>query len=453
MKRKITLKLQEWKNSPRRQPLLIYGARQVGKTYVINAFGRDHYENIIYVNLETNLTVAADFNKDISPRHIINCLEMFYKEKIVPGKTLIFFDEIQSCERALTSLKYFCEDAPEYHIIAAGSLLGVAVNREKFSFPVGKVDLLHLYPLDLEEFLWALEREPLAGEIRACYARNEPLPAMLHDAALDLYKHYLIIGGMPAVINEYCRDRRLLDAVNVQSLIVNTYIADMAKYAAPGETTRIMAAFQSIPAQLAKDNRKFQYKVIQRGGSATLFGAAIDWLCAAGLVIKCHKVAQGVVPLAVHQDFASFKLYMGDVGLLTLKSGMPPHNILTALEDNNTFLGAITENYAADQLRNNWPDLYYWDSAHTAEIDFILQDQDQVIPVEVKAGVHARSRSLALYRSKYAPPYVLRVSARNFGFENGIKAVPLYAVFCIEPGSGCPQTLVERDREGGRSVS
>ncbi|MFH0763954.1 MAG: AAA family ATPase [Candidatus Omnitrophota bacterium] len=431
MKRKITIKLSEWKDSSRRQPLLVYGARQVGKTYVINEFGRNNYENVVYVNFETNLTVAADFSNDISPEHIINCLEIFYKQKIVPGKTLIFFDEIQSCERALTSLKYFCETAPEYHIIAAGSLLGVAFNRDKGSFPVGKVDMLHLYPLDLEEFLWAAGRETLTEEIRGCYANNNSLSTMLHDAALNLYKEYLIVGGMPAVVNEYCKSKRLLDAANVQALIVDTYIADMAKYAAPAETTKIMAAFQSIPAQLAKDNRKFQYKIIQRGGSASIFGASIDWLCAAGLVIKCNKVEHGYMPPAAYQDFSSFKLYMGDVGLLTLKSGMSAHNILTAIEDHNTFIGAIVENYVADQLRVHRNELYYWDSAHTAKIDFIIQDGDKIIPVEVKSSAHTRSRSLSVYKEKYAPAYAIRISAKNFGLENQIKSVPLYAVFCI----------------------
>lgn len=431
MKRKITAKLFEWKSSSRRQPLIVYGARQVGKTYVINEFGRNNYENVIYVNFETSLIVAADFNNDISPEHIINCLEIFYKQKIVPGKTLIFFDEVQSCERALTSLKYFCENAPEYHIIAAGSLLGVAFNRGKSSFPVGKVDMLHLYPLDFEEFLWAVDRETLVEEIRGCYADNNPLSAMLHDTALNLYKEYLIVGGMPAVVNEYCNNQRLLDAANAQAQIVDAYIADMAKYAAPAETTKIMAAFQSIPAQLAKDNRKFQYKVIQKGGSASIFGASIDWLCAAGLVVKCNKVEHGYMPLAAYQDFSSFKLYMGDVGLLTLKSGMAAHNILTSVENHNTFIGAIVENYVACQLRVHWSGLYYWDSAHTAKIDFIIQYQDKIIPVEVKSSAHTRSRSLSVYKEKYAPPYAIRISAKNFGFENDVKSVPLYAVFCI----------------------
>lgn len=432
MKRKISSKLLQWKNKDNRQPLLLYGARQVGKTYVINDFGRNNYDNIIYVNFETNSAVAADFNTDISPQHVINCLEIFYKQKVTPGKTLIVFDEIQYCERALTSLKYFCESAPEYHIIAAGSLLGVALKREQYSFPVGKVDLLHMYPLDMEEFLWAMGRESLAEEIRVCFKDSKPLSPMLHEAAIGLYKEYLIIGGMPAVIKGYCANHSLLEAANEQSRIIDTYIADMAKYASPEETTKIMAAFQSIPAQLAKDNRKFQYKIVKRGGSASMFGVSIDWLCAAGLVIKCTKVEHGQMPLAVYQDISSFKLYMGDVGLLIFKSGMPAHNILTTIETSNTFMGAITENYVATQLQVNWKAIYYWESAQTAEIDFVLQDQEQIIPIEVKASIHTKSRSLSVYTEKYKPMYAIRISAKNFGFENNIKAVPLYAAFCIE---------------------
>lgn len=432
MRRKITAQLLRWKKSESRQPLLMYGARQVGKTYVINEFGQQHYDNVIYVNLETNLTLAADFNKDISPQHIINCLEVFFKQRIVPGKTLIFFDEIQSCERAVTSLKYFAEQAPEHHVMAAGSLLGVAVNREKHSFPVGKVNLLHMYPLDFEEFLWAMGNVTLADNIRQCFMDNKPLSIALHEQALSLYKVYLIVGGMPAVINEYVRHNRLLDAANIQLGIVNSYIADMAKYATVSETTRIMAAYQSIPAQLAKDNKKFQYKVIQRGGSASIFGSSIDWLCAAGLVIKCHKIEHAQLPLAVEQDFSSFKLYMSDVGLLTLRSGMPVHNILTPLEGQNNFMGALTENYVAGQLQIQWNNLYYWESAHMAEIDFLLQDQEQIIPIEVKSSAHVKSRSMSVYKEKYKSNYMIRISAKNFGYENSLKAVPLYAVFCIE---------------------
>jgi len=433
MKRKITAKLLQWKKSDKRKPLLMYGARQVGKTYIINEFGRNNYQNVIYVNLEVNLAVAADFNRDISPGHIIQCLEVFYQQQILPEKTLIFFDEIQSCERALTALKYFCEEAPEYHVIAAGSLLGVAIKREKYSFPVGKVDLMHMYPLDMEEFLYALDQELLITAIKDSFTNNQALPQSLHEMSMGYYKEYLIIGGMPAVINEYIKSKQLLNAASEQALIINTYIADMAKYATPTETTKIMAAFQSIPMQLAKDNRKFQYKVVQRGGSAAIFGASIDWLCAAGIVIKCNKIEHGMLPLSVYQDLSSFKLYLSDVGLLTFKSGMPIHNILTTITSNNTFIGAMAENYVANQLKVNWHELYYWASAHTAEIDFVIQEQDKIIPIEVKANEHTKSKSLSVYREIYKPEYAIRIAAKNFGFENGIKSVPLYAVFCIQP--------------------
>jgi predicted AAA+ superfamily ATPase len=431
MKRKITEKMVEWKNNPKRQPLLLFGARQVGKTYVINEFGKRYFDNVIYINLEVNVSVAADFKNDISPKSIINRLEIFYKEKVIPGKTLIFFDEIQSCERALTSLKYFCEDAPEYHVAAAGSLLGVAINREKYSFPVGKVNLLHLYPLDMEEFLWATNNEMLSAEIRKAYVEMTPIPSLLHEASMNAFREYLIVGGMPAVVREFSQSKKLLDASTVQFMIVNTYIADMAKYTTPSETTKIMAAFNSIPAQLAKENRKFQYKTIQRGGSATIFGPSIDWLSAAGLVVKCNKIEHGHMPLPAYQDLSSFKLYMTDTGLLTFKSGMAAHNILTTIEINNTFLGAIIENYCAVQLKCNWKEIFYWNSAHLAEIDFVLQDQDKIIPVEVKANLHTKSRSLNIYKDKYKPQYSIRFSGKNFGFENNIKSLPLYSVFCL----------------------
>ncbi len=432
MRRKIMQKLIEWKSrGEKRMPLILHGARQVGKTYIINEFGRVNYQDVIYVNFEINLNIARDFDTNITPEYLLNSLEAHFNRKIIPGETLIFFDEIQSCERALTSLKYFCENAPEYHVIAAGSLLGVAVNREKYSFPVGKADLLTLYPLDFEEFLWALEMDKLLEEIKQCYKNNTSISELLHQTALDLYKNYLIVGGMPAAVSAYLRERRLIDAGEVQDRILNAYIADMAKYASTSETAKIMAAFNSIPAQLAKDNRKFQYKVVQQGGTASIFGASIDWLCAAGVVVKCNKIEHAFMPPAVYQNFASFKLYMGDTGLLTLKSGISTHNILNSIEVNNTFVGAIAENYTAVSLQTNGYILYYWESGSQAEIDFVIQNDDKIIPIEVKAGTHTRSRSLPVFKAQYAPPYAIRVSARNFGYENGIKSVPLYAVFCI----------------------
>jgi len=235
---------------------------------------------------------------------------------------------------------------------------------------------------------------------------------------------------MPGAVWAYLKERHMLDAVSVQNLILSSYVADMSKYASPAETTRIMACFDSIPAQLAKENRKFQYKIVRKGGSATLFGSSIDWLTAAGVVLKCARIEQPFMPLAAHLDLSAFKLYMADTGLLVLKSGIPASMMLTGWE-NNTFSGAIAENYTAVSLKAKGYPLYYWESGGTAEIDFILQRGEEVIPVEVKTGIHTKSRSLAVYRERYAPAHAVRISQKNFGLENGIKSVPLYAVFCM----------------------
>ena len=277
MRRKIEQKLIAWKNKgSARMPLLLNGARQVGKTYILREFGTKEFKNVVYINLETNLTVASYFSDNIAPEKIIRYLEASANEKIIPGETLIILDEIQSCERALTALKYFCEETPEYHIAAAGSLLGVAINRQHYFFPVGKVETLTLYPLDFEEFLWAREKEFLCDEIRQAYETMEPLPDALHQEATELYREYLLIGGMPACINAFLRTGSFLDVPLVQNEILDNYIADMAKYASNTDSVKIRACYNSIPAQLAKENKKFQYKVVQRGGSAALFGASLE---------------------------------------------------------------------------------------------------------------------------------------------------------------------------------
>lgn len=440
MKRKMLQKLVAWKDRHNRKPLILHGARQVGKTWLIHELGKAHFEDVIYINFETNARFVKEFDADISPAFLLNRMELFFEKRIIPGKTLIVFDEVQVCERALTSLKYFCEDAPEYHVIAAGSLLGVSLNRERYSFPVGKVELLTLFPLDFEEFLWASEREQLATEIRKASAENQPMGGGLHQLALELYRTYLVVGGMPAAILEYGKDFRMFAARDVQNLILSTYVADMAKYATPLESTRTLACFNSIPAQLAKDNRKFQYKVVRKGGSASLFGVSLDWLSTAGLLLKCSKITQGLMPPAIYQDLASFKVYMSDVGLLVMKSGMVPHDIVG--DSSNPFLGAITENYVAAALHANGYALYYWESDSIAEVDFVIAHDDKVIPVEVKANEHVRSRSLSVYIQKYKPQYAIRVSAKNFGFENGIRSIPLYAVFCLDSAHPEPEAFV-----------
>lgn len=430
MKRKIETELLNWKlKGKNRKPLILNGARQVGKTYTLRAFGERYYKNTVYINLEANMAASSYFNDNISPEKLIRYLEALVNEPIIPGETLVIFDEIQSSGRALTSLKYFSEDAPEYHIASAGSLLGVAINRESYSFPVGKVQTLTLYSFDFEEYLWAKNEHRLCDEIKNCYAVMAPMPEALHRKALDLYREYLIIGGMPACINTFLETGRLIDVPVVQTEIIDNYIADMAKYASPSDSVKIRACYNSVPAQLAKDNRKFQYKIVQRGGSATLFGASIEWLYLAGVVLKCRKIEQAVIPIAVYSDLASFKLYMGDIGLLTLKSGIPFQTILS--DESNIFLGALTENYVATQLAANGHDLYYWASEHTAELDFVLQKEGQIIGIEVKKGEHTKSKSLSTFINKYKPIYSLKLSSKNFGEKDTVKSVPLYAAFCI----------------------
>lgn len=432
MKRKITDNLIAWKSQTKgRMPLLVYGARQVGKTHILREFGETHYKNVAYINLETNQTVSSYFSENIEPERIIRFLETEVRERIVPEETLIIFDEVQSCERALTSLKYFNEKAPEYHIACAGSLLGVAINRDQYSFPVGNVESITLFPLDFEEFLWAVNEKLLCENIKKSFENNEALPSSLHEKALDLYRLYLIIGGMPRAVLTYVETGSLITVPDVQNNIINDYIADMAKYADNAESVKIRAAYNSIPVQLAKENKKFQYKLAQRGGSSAIFGPAIDWLHFAGVVLKCTRIEQGFMPISVYSDLASFKLYMSDVGLLTMKSGLSQQTVLSASTIDNTFLGAVSENYVAQVFAAKQYGLYYWTTEGKAELDFVLQKGDEIIPVEVKTGERTKSKSLAMFKEKYKPAYSIRISSKNFGFHDNIKSVPLYAVFCI----------------------
>ena len=332
----------------------------------------------------------------------------------------------------MTSLKSFCEEAPEFHIVAAGSLLGVALNKEKFSYPVGKVDELSMFPMDLEEFLWAMDKEMLSREIINHFTNNEALPDILHFQALDLYKQYLIVGGMPAAVLEFIETKSLITATDIQGRVLNEYIADMAKYASATTSVKIRACYNSIPAQLAKENKKFQYKMVHRGGTASIFWESIEWLNYAGVVLKCQKITHGFLPIAAYVDRSDFKLYMSDIGMLIMKSRMPNQLILSEIDEDNGFMGVICENYVAQAfVSNNFP-LYYWENENTAELDFDLQISGKVIPVDVKTGNRTKSVSLSMFVKKYNCPYLIRISKKNFGFENNIKSVPLYAVFCIE---------------------
>jgi len=428
MKRKITEKLLNWKNMTNRMPMLLHGARQVGKTYTLREFGSEHYKSTVYLNFERTLEIHDFFSGDIDPIKIIRLIENWADTKIHQGETLLIFDEIQNCQRALTSLKYFEEEASEYHIVAAGSLLGVAIKRENFSFPVGKVFMETLYPLDFEEFLLANDEGILVEMISECFMKPTAMPEVWHNKAIEYYRLYMLIGGMPAVV-KYCIEngRTTIGAADLQEMIVNSYVRDMAKYASSSETVKITACYDSIPAQLAKDNKKFQYKIVRKGGSASLFGDSLEWLNSAGIVLKSQKT-QGLFPPSVYADPSSFKIYMGDIGLLAYRNSLAMENLLSV---DRLFAGGLAENYVACHLKCNGYKLFYWESDNRAEIDFIIQKDGYIIPIEVKSNIHSKSKSLDIYRNKYKPEYAIRISAKNFGFESGIKSIPLYATHLI----------------------
>jgi len=429
MKRKIESYLKWWSElGKERMPLLLYGARQIGKTYVLQEFGANHYRNTIYLNFETEKALSSLFGDSISPAKLVPKIERFFNANIKPGSTLIIFDEIQSCERALTSLKYFCEEAPEYVVIGAGSLLGVHTSSKSFSFPVGKVITKMMYPLNFEEFLWASDLSVFDDRIEKCFSENQPMEQALHDNMLELYREYLLVGGMPLAVYNYFSNDRILRYTDIQKIILDTHISDMTKYADRAQSIKTINTYSSIVPQLAKDNKKFQYKLIAKGARASLFGESIDWLIRAGVVLKCSKFTNAKIPQNLSCDISSFKLYMGDVGLCSYRAGLTRENI--GIFD-NTFLGGITENYIANMLVCNDYELFYWESDSKAEVDFAIMKEGRIIPIEVKANVNTRAYSLNAYIKKYDPEYAIRVSARNFGFENGIKSVPLYAAYLI----------------------
>ena len=432
MRRLIFDKLIEWKNSSSRKPLLLKGARQVGKTYALLEFGRNYYDNVVYLHFEGNTeTLNKIFTPDLNPKRIIEEISVYAKQTIFPNKTLIIFDEIQACEQALTSLKYFAEEAPEYHIIAAGSLLGLAINRGKFSFPVGKVDMLTMYPMSFEEFLLATNNDTLIEKIRFSFSSFTPLADVYHNLALELYKKYLVVGGYPAVVKTYLETEDFDSVRSVQADISDSYIADMTKYATPNETIRSIAIFNTLPSQLAKENTKFQYAVIKSNARAKDYELSLQWLKASSVVLENIKITEGKLPLSVYEQIDSFKIYYSDVGLLCFKSGTLPQDILINSSISDRARGLLAENYVAEQLVAQGYRLNYWESDGKAELDFVIRQNDSVVPVEVKSADNVRAKSLKVFIDKYSPSYSIRISARNFGFENDIKSVPLYAVFCL----------------------
>ncbi len=431
MYRKIMSFLEEWRKSAYRKPLILQGARQVGKTYSVLEFGRTHYENVAYFNFETNPKLADTFAENISPAYLIPILSHIAGQTIVREKTLIVFDEVQLCERALTSLKYFCEDAPEYHVIVAGSLLGVAVNRSKFSFPVGKVDMKTLYPMDMEEFMLALGEDALVEQIKLCFQTDTPLPSALHDAALQLYRQYLIVGGMPECVMQYADTKDFLLIRHLQDTILASYLNDMSKYNHLNEIKKTRLTYDNITVQLSKPNTRFQYKLIKKGARASEFENAIEWLMLSGIVSQVYRVEQIKKPLENYRDIDAFKIYVSDLGLLCAKKDLAAPDILYMTDELNDFKGGMTENYVQVQLIINGYRTYYWQTDRGAEVDFIIQRDGQLIPIEVKSADNTRAKSLNLYMDRYQPAYAIKLSTKNFGFEDGKKTVPLYAAFCI----------------------
>jgi predicted AAA+ superfamily ATPase len=431
MYRKITRFFEEWKNNHHRKPLVVQGARQVGKTYSILEFGRNQYENVAYFNFERNKKLKETFEEDISPACLIPLLSHISGQTIVKEKTLIVFDEVQVCERALTSLKYFCEEAPEYHIIVAGSLLGVAVNRKEFSFPVGKVDMITMHPMDIEEFFIAQKQETISEKIRECFESDSPMPSALHDSAMQYYRQYLVVGGMPECVLQFSETQDYILVRNIQSTILANYLDDMSKYNQQNEIKKARLTYDNITVQLSKKNTRFQYKLIKKGGRAAEFENAIEWLNLSGICSQVYKVEIPRKPLDDNKDIDSFKIYVSDLGLLCAKKELVVQDVLYMSDDLEYFKGGMAENYVNVHLKMKGYTTYYWESDRGAEVDFVIQRSGDIIPIEVKSADNTQAKSLKVYIDNYKPKYAIKLSTKNFGFADSKKIVPLYAVFCI----------------------
>lgn len=431
MKRKFYKVLIDWKNRNINTPLMVVGARQIGKTYIIDEFCKNEFEDYIYINLMEKPGIVKIFEEDSDFETKVKKLELELNRKIIPNKTIVFIDEIQESEKAISSLKAFCESSLGYRIVCAGSLLGVKIRRFKSSFPVGKVQIEFMHPMDFEEFLIALDKQMWVDEIKRCYENLEEIS--IHDKLIDMYRAYLCIGGMPAAILDYknVNEDILLWNRNILKNIILSYLADMNKYTLNNsEAVKIEKVYNTIPSSLAKENKKFKYVDIEKGANRREFESAIDWLESSEMVYKCKYVNKVEIPLKVYAQDNTFKLYLSDIGILTSLLEIEFSEIL--LNENFMFKGAIVENYVAQAFISNNISLYYWNSGNKAEVDFLLYNKDGIIPVEVKAGNNTQSKSLNIYKEKYNPKYSIRISTKNFGFANGIKSIPLYATFCIK---------------------
>ncbi len=426
MKRQIFDDLKQWKLDKFRKPLILKGARQVGKTYILQAFGEALYENVAYFNFENAPLLHALFAEGLKPDDIIKTLAIESSIDIKPEKTLIIFDEIQACPSALNSLKYFHELANEYHLCAAGSLLGITLAKGQ-GFPVGKVDFLNLYPLSFSEFLHAMNETRIIEYLRSL-TKTEPMPSILHEKILRLFKDYMFIGGMPAVVREYRENRDFKRVRREQTNILEAYRLDFSKHAPHSIIMKINQVWDAIPSQLAKENKKFVYSAIRKGARAQEFELAIQWLVEAGLIHKVYNLSAAKLPLSAYVHYDIFKIYLTDVGLLGAMAGISAKSIIHGDEIFQEFKGAMTENYVAQELARLKFGLYYWTSSGAAELDFILQYEDTIYPLEVKSGVSSKKKSLQVYIEKYHPNVAIRTSPFNLKRDDKILNCPLYMI-------------------------
>jgi predicted AAA+ superfamily ATPase len=422
MEREIYTSLLAWKNSKDRKPLVLYGARQVGKTYILKEFGKNEYKNVLYLNFDTNKELHNYFANDISPKRIIDSLKALFKQEINADDTLLIFDEIQECQRAKDSLKYFNEDAPEYHITAAGSFLGIASGK----FPVGQVDMLTLYPLSFFEFLKATDNNILLKSLQNDKFSN---PAM-HILAVEILKRYFYVGGMPEAVKIFAKTDDLMLTRQIQENILSSYKEDFFKHIKNSDIPKVRMLWDSIPIHLAKEKKKFVYKEIKQGGRAAEFENAMNWLVNTGLVYKISNTQEAKIPLVAYEKQDYFKIYMHDVGLLAAIAKLDIKTFFYAGHDVfREFKGAIAEQFVLQELKpKNLPICYWSNSTGKAEVDFVIQYQDKILPLEVKSGENVKAKSLGVYMEKHKPQTALRTSLSNYGRNGNLTDIPLYAI-------------------------
>ena len=429
-------KLVEWKDSADRKPLLLTGVRQCGKTYVCKQFGEQYFEDVAYFYFEGNKGLASVFDFDFDVERILDELGNIIRGKeIVAGKTLVIFDEIQACPNAITSLKYFCENKRDLHIVCAGSLLGVAIKRDHISFPVGKIDRLQMYPLSFSEFLRADGGKAIYEGVQK-YEIHRELPELYTGNLEKALKYYYIVGGMPEVVAKWVETHNFEKIDKLQDNILQDYSSDFAKHAPKTDIPKLGWIWDSIPKQLAKDNNKFVFSHVKAGKRSNELEDALEWLVDAGLVHKLELVSKPELPLSFCADATFFKVYMSDVGLLRKKSGISPKTIMEDSELYKNFKGAFTENFVLNELIKQDIHSYFWKSGNTAEVDFVFENEDKIIPVESKADIHTRAKSYREYCKKYKPEIGFKFSMKNVGDHEveGTKtySIPLYLIWRLK---------------------